>query len=199
MNASDAPEQAALATTLMGYHAQLLRLAKQHLNPILLRRVSPEEVVQDTLADACRKASYLTQHPDVPLYFKLCTLLFQTITTLERQHLGSQKRDLYKEVHLTNNPEEETFTTSPWERFVDSATGPLTHATRQDRYELLKRAMAELPDNDRQLLEMRHFDNLTNAECAELLHLSPKAASIRYVRALERLQKHLVTFTEFLP
>ena len=78
-------------------------------------------------------------------------------------------------------------------------TGPLTRAVRADRYTLLRKAVEALPENDRQILELRHFDDMSNADCAEVLHIGPKAASIRYVRALQRLRKQLMELTEFQP
>ena len=102
---------------------------------MLSRRLSPEDVVQETFAAALMRADFFKREPEVPLYFKLRTILFQTMVDLERRHLAAQKRDAYKEVD--------------------------------------------------------------NAECAQALGIEPKAASIRYVRALERLQKKLVQYTEF--
>ena len=75
----------------------------------------------------------------------------------------------------------------------------MTRVARIDRYALLKQAIAELPENDRSILEMRHFDGLGNAECAQLLKIEPKAASIRYVRALQHLKQKLTEYTEFRP
>ena len=72
-------------------------------------------------------------------------------------------------------------------------------ADRLDRYALLQKALGSLSENDRQILELRHFDGMSNSECAEVLHIDPKAASIRHVRALQRLQKQLTEFTEFRP
>ena len=83
--------------------------------------------------------------------------------------------------------------------FADTVTGPLTRIAREDRYELLRKALEALPEHDREILELRHFDGMTNAECAEALQLTQKTASIRYVRALERLRKHLMEYTEFRP
>ena len=57
--------------------------------------------------------------------------------------------------------------------------------------------MEELSDTDRQLLELRHFDGMGNNECAHVLQIEPKAASIRYVRALQKLQSKLLEHTEF--
>ena len=82
-----------------------------------------------------------------------------------------------------------------------TAWGPLPGwiAVRADRYTLLRKAVEALPENDRQILELRHFDDMSNADCAEVLHIGPKAASIRYVRALQRLRKQLMELTEFQP
>ncbi len=199
MDGSDTIQLNALAESLMGYRERLLALARRQIHPLVARRVTPEEIVQDTLAAACQKADYLHRHAEVPIYVKLRTLLFQTLAAAERTHLQCQKRDAYKEVTLPFRSADEAELTTPWERFVDTATGPLTRATRQDRYEALKRALGDLPENDRAILELRHFDNLTNTECAELLQITPKNASIRYVRALERLQRILTELTEFRP
>ncbi len=187
-----------IAASLMEYQARLLNLAKRNLNPILLRRVTPEDVVQDTLSAACQKIDFLENHPEVPIYFKLRTILFQTIIALERKHLQSQKRDAYKEQDVAD-PNEDATAKLNWNMFADSVTGPLTKIARIDRYELLKKALESLPENDRQILELRHFDNMSNSDCAEVLHITAKNASIRYVRALERLQKLLVELTEFRP
>ena len=180
---------------LMEHRGRLLALARRNLNPVLARRFSPEDVVQETLSSACRKLDFLQNRPDVPLYCKLRKLLFQTIADLERKNLQSQKRDAYREQEVAGES-----VSSPgldWNMFADSVTGPLTQIARQDRYELLRKTMESLPEHDREILELRHFDGMSNSECAEALHLTPAAASVRYVRALERLKKQLIEFTEF--
>ncbi len=181
------------------YREQLLNLAKRNLNPVLSRRVSAEDVVQDTLSAACGKIDFFENNPEVPVYFKLRTILFQTITTLERKHLQSQKRDAYKEQEIADDENDRTAARLNWNMFADSVTGPLSKVARVDRYELLRQALDAMPENDRQILELRHFDGMSNQECAQVLKIEQKAASIRYVRALERLQKQLIEFTEFRP
>ena len=93
---------------------------------------------------------------------------------MERKHLQAAKRDAYKDLE------------------PDAANNTATHA-------LLKKVLAELSENDRIILEMRHFDGLGNQECANLLKIEPKAASIRYIRALQRLRLKLTEYTEFRP
>jgi len=186
------------ADKFLEYKEQLLSLARRNLNPVLSRRVTPEDVVQDTLSSACSKIDFFENRPDVPVYFKLRTILFQTITGLERKHLQSQKRDAYKDLEVVDD-NATTQAQINWNQFADTVTGPLTRVARMDRYELLKKALDELPENDRYILEMRHFDGLGNSECARLLKIEPKAASIRYVRALQRLKQKLTEYTEFQP
>lgn len=187
-----------IAAKVTEHRGRLLNLAKRNLNPMLLRRVTPEDVVQDTLSAACRKTDFLENRPDVPTYFKLRMLLFQTMAALERRHLQSQKRDVYKEVEVDGGAGEAGGNPG-WEAFPANVTGTLTRLERADRHALLKKALGELPENDRQILELRHFDDMTNTECAEALEITPKNASMRYVRALERLQKRLLELTEFRP
>lgn len=179
------------------HRERLLALAVRNLNPVLLRRVSPEDVVQETFASACARPAFFTDRPDIPLYLKLRTILFQTLADLERRHLQSAKRDAYKEVAPEDCPNTEA--QSAWERFAATVTGPMTHAAREDRHALLRRTLAALPESDRQILELRHFDGLSNTDCAEALGLTQKAASLRYVRALQRLQHRLLELTEFRP
>ena len=76
-------------------------------------------------------------------------------------------------------------------------TSPASRVDRDERHAILRRALAAMPENDRAILVMRHFDGMGNAECAAALGLTEKAASIRYVRALERLQQELVEVSCF--
>ena len=168
------------------------------MNPVLARRVSAEDVVQEALLAACGKMAFFENNPEIPVYFKLRTILFQTLTAMERKHLQCLKRDACREVNVTDDSVGPAARLD-WNRFADTVTGPLTRAVRADRYTLLRKAVEALPENDRQILELRHFDDMSNADCAEVLHIGPKAASIRYVRALQRLRKQLMELTEFQP
>lgn len=182
------------------YRQHLNSLAARNLKPILLKRFSPEDVVQETLALACSKEDFFEFNSDIPIYFKLRLLLFHTIKDIERSHLQSKKRDAFKEqeVHpVEENIDEDGGYTSPFDKFAATITGPLTHIAKLDRYAAVKKALSTLPDNDKQIIELRHFDEMSNTECAEVLHITTKAASIRYVRALQKLQQCLNEITEF--
>ncbi len=184
------------AERFLGHREKLLALARRNLNPVLARRVSAEDVVQETLAAACRRIAFFENNPEVPLYFKLRMVLLQTLTSLERRHLQARKRDAYKEMEVASGDG-----TSPavlsWNMFADTVTGAFTQLARVDRRALLRQALEALTESDRRIIELRHFDGLSNNGCAEVLGITPKNASIRHVRALRKLQQKLMEFTEF--
>ena len=195
---TDDADNSFLAQAFGEHRERLLRLAERHLNPVLRRRVSPEDVVQEALAGACRWGGAFIHNADLPVYFRLRALLLQAITHLERHHLQSAKRDAYREAEPppADGGEEAA---PPWDAIADTATSPLSAAARADRHALLRQALRDLSAADRQIILLRNFDDLSNAECAAVLGLDVKAASIRYVRALQRLRAKLVEYTEFQP
>ena len=199
----DRPEAQPRATSpasgaFESFRTRLESLAAKHLNPVLSRRLSPEDVVQETFAAALMREDFFKREPEVPLYFKLRTILFQTMVDLERRHLAAQKRDAYKDVDVPgHDPDDTSASDLDWDMFAGTVTAPNSFLARKDRHALLRQAIGELSENDRQIIILRHFDDMDNAECARTLGIEPKAASIRYVRALERLQKKLVQYTEF--
>ena len=74
---------------------------------------------------------------------------------------------------------------------VGNLSSPSHAALREERRTLLEQSLAEMDPIDREVLALRHFDELNNGEIAELLGLTPSAASNRYVRALARLKEIL--------
>ena len=179
------------------FKERLERLAAQTLNPVLSRRFSPEDVVQETMLSVSRDASPFMSNPDLPLYFKLRTALLQTVRLLERRHLAAGSRDAYREVEPQAADGGEESRADALDQFPDTATSPLSRITRQDRDAILHHALMRLDDSDRAILELRHEEGLGNGECAALLGISEKAASLRYVRALKRLRDMLHDYSEF--
>ena len=187
-----------LAEAFAEHRARLLSLVERRMNPILLKRLSHEDVMQEVYLAAAKRIAYFEQEQDVPIYFKLRTILLQTLADIERRNLQTAGRDAYKEVEVRG---EATETSAPgalnWGLFAADVTSPRSRVDRNERHALLRAAIAELPENDRAIIVLRHFDGMGNAGCAAALGIEPKAASIRYVRALERLQQKLMEVSCF--
>ena len=187
-----------LAEAFAEHRGRLLSLVERRLNPILLRRLSHEDVMQEVYLAAAKRLPYFAQNEDVPIYFKLRTILLQTLADIERRNLQAAGRDVHKEVEVRDETAE---TGTPgaldWGQLAADATSPLSRLDRNERHALLRAAVAALPENDRAIIVLRHFDGMGNSACAAALGIEPKAASIRYVRALERLQKKLMEVSCF--
>ena len=185
-----------LAAAFAENRQRLFALAEKHLNPILLKRMSAEDVLSEAYGNAAKRLDYFAAHGDVPIYYKLRTILMQTIADIERRHLKAQGRNAYKEVE-GQRPEGEGQNAVPFDNIPADITSPASRVDRDERHAILRRALAAMPENDRAILVMRHFDGMGNAECAAALGLTEKAASIRYVRALERLRRKLAEVSCF--
>ena len=195
--ATQPPDPSDLGALYERFAPMLGALAARALPPALAARFDAADVVQEAFAAAEKRRDYLAAHPEVPIYFKLRTILFQTIADLERRHLGSAKRDAFREV--SGDAPAGDAGAPLWDALPSDRTSPRSALAREERHELLRAALRDLSEPDRQILALRHFDGLGNAESAAVLGLSPTAANARYTRALERLRARLIELSEFRP
>ena len=72
---------------------------------------------------------------------------------------------------------------------VGNFTSPSGAAIRDEKQRLLETALEQMDPLDREVLTLRHFEQLSGPESAEILGISHDVVKKRYVRALEKLQK----------
>ena len=70
-------------------------------------------------------------------------------------------------------------------------------ALRADLLLQLQTALNGLDSLDRELLALRHFEELSNESAAAVLRIEPVAANIRYLQALKRLNEILRSIPGF--
>ena len=186
-----------LAQAFSENRERLLALVRKRLNPVLLRRLSYEDALAEAYEASARRLAYFAANAEVPVYFKFRTVLLQTLADIERRHLKAEARDAYREVDIPESADGASPNVPAWSRVAADVTSPASRVDRTERHRLLRTALAALPEADRQILTLRHFDGCGNGECAAILGIAPKAASIRYVRALERLQRKLTEVSCF--
>jgi len=174
---------------------RLARLAARRMKPQLTYAMSTDDILQETFIAALKRRLFFESRPEVPVYFKFRLVLLQVMAETERRRLGTQKRDPEKEVRFDAFPD--SGFPEHIEDIPDDAPSPATQLAREERRALIKHAIRELAPNDREILTLRHFDGLSNQECASVLSIDPKAASIRYARALIRLRDRLIDYSEF--
>lgn len=194
-----APQESVwLAEVWQEHRERIARLLTARMPESLLRRMGVDDLMQETYLACGRRMEFLREPGELPIYVKLRRIALQTLADMERKHLAAGKRDAMKEVDLTPEGSDRTDYTDAWAQFADTISSPRTHLERMERLEATRRALRQMPKNDREILELRHFEELSNAECAAVLEITQKTASIRYVRALKRFRDLLLQVGEGL-
>lgn len=185
---AEASESLWLAEAWHEHKERLTHLLSSRVPPALLRRMGVDDLMQEAYLACGRRVEFLQQRPELPVYVKLRRVALQALADMERKHLAAGKRDAMKEADL----DDDGSTMDAWAQFADSISSPRSHLERIERQAFARRVLAALPAVDREILELRHFEELSNAECAAVLEITQKTASIRYVRALKRFRDLLI-------
>ena len=186
----------ALAELFTRERERLWRVIHFRLAEPLRGRLEPEDVLQEAFLAASQRLKYYVESPATSPFIWLRMIVNQTLVDLHRQHLGAQKRDAAREVSIDRTPYVEATSVSVAIQLVGIFTSPSGAAARADTLGLVQSAIEQMDPIDREVLALRHFEELTNSEVAEALGIEQKAASIRYVRALRRLKEILFQVPE---
>jgi RNA polymerase sigma-70 factor, ECF subfamily len=184
-------DRQALGELLEQYRGRLRRMVAMRLDPRLNGRVDPSDVIQDGCIDATRRLREFAVDRSAPFYIWLRFLIAQRIVDIHRQHLGAQAREAGREVSIDRGPVLEASTAALAARLLGKLTSPSQAAVRAERKGRLHEALDSMDPNDREILILRHYEQLTNGEAALVLGLDKSAASKRYTRALVRLKSIL--------
>lgn len=177
----------ALAELFDAHRERLWRMVDFRLDQRLQGRVDPDDVLQESyLAAAQRLCHYDPQKMSPFVWLRL--VVGQTLIDVHRHHLGAQARDAGRDVSLAARQHWQTTSASLVAVLAGHATSPSQAVARVETHEQLQHAIGDMDPIDQEILALRHFEELTNTEVAEVLGIQQKAASIRYVRALRRLK-----------
>jgi RNA polymerase sigma-70 factor (ECF subfamily) len=182
-------DQAARGQLLQRHWPRLKRMVAVRADPRLAARVDPSDVVQDALTEAAaRLDAYLRDRP-MAFYAWLRQLAQDRLGALYRQHVQARRRSVAREEGPMGLPDH-----SAWE-LADQlfARGPSPSAGlhREELRARVRRALAALPERDREVLVLRHLEGLSAQDAAEVLGVSAGAVRTRHVRALHRVRELL--------
>src|SRR5262249_1799150 len=154
-------------------------------------RVDPDDILQEAFLDVAQRIEEFLDEPSVPFYIWVRFLTAQRLLMVQRNHLGAQRRDASREVPLPPAGLTPVRSESMGGAFVSPLTSPSQAAMRQELQARLREALDALDPLDREVLALRHFEELSNHETAQVLGISRDAASKRHIRALKRLKELL--------
>lgn len=170
---------------------RLRKMVRLRLDRRLQGRLDADDVLQEAFLDVQKKAADFAAKPDLPAYLWLRLITTERLLILHRHHLGAQMRDAGQEVSLCAGGSPAASTHSLANLLLGRLTSPTQAAIRAERQLRLQEALNGMDPLDREILALRHFEELSNGEAAVVLGLSKTAASNRYVRALKRLKEIL--------
>ena len=178
-------DQAALEQLLVRHRPDLQAFVGWHLDPRLRARLDPSDVVQDAQLEVVRRMDDFLRRRPMPFRLWVRRAAYERLLNLRRDHRRRGRRSVDREV--------------PWpERSSLLLAGPLVGGPSpsqalqaRELAERVSRAVGGLAEADREVLLMRHAEELPYEDIACLLGIEPAAARKRYGRALIRLQKAL--------
>ncbi len=183
----DGPE--AFGALLEQHRERLKRLVDLRLDNRVRSRVDASDVVQETTIEAFERSNEYLADPAVPLFVWLRFLAMQKVQAFHRRHLGAQVRDVSREISLDRKYLPAATSAALAARLVGQLTSA-SHAAIRDEMKLrLEQAPNQMEEEDRDVLSLRHFEQLSLKETAVVLGLGAKAAGPRYLRALSKLRK----------
>ena len=179
----------ALAKFFSIVRERLARVVAFRLDYRLSGRVSESDVLQDTYVRAAQRIESYLEKPDMPFFVWLRLEANQRLHEIHRQHFGAEKRDVRREVNLSQKPQPNQTSLALAAHLVAQMTSASQIIERAEQISKLEKTLNEMNELDREVIALRHFEELSNLETAEILNIEPAAASKRYIRALKRLKE----------
>ena len=190
-------DKQALAELFARHRERLWRMINFRLDRRLQGRIDPDDLLQESYLAAAQRLEHFRERPAMSAFVWLRLIASQTLVDAHRHHLGAKLRSAEREVALGDGHYRPTTSASLAIQLVEQLTSPSQLAIRAEVLQQVECAIAEMDPLDQEILALRHFEELTNSETAEVLGIQQKAASIRYVRALRRLKAILAQLPEF--
>jgi RNA polymerase sigma-70 factor (ECF subfamily) len=188
LQAAHSGDETALAALVERHRDRLERMVRLRMDRRLQGRVDPADVVQEAYLALRGKFAQYSADPRLPFYLWLRLEVGQKLVDLHRFHLGTQMRDAGQEVSLHRGALPQVTSLSLAEHLLGKLTTASHAAMRVELKLRVQEALNSMDAHDREVLILRHFEELSNAETAQVLGIKPSAAVNRYVRALKRLK-----------
>lgn len=192
-------DDGALAELFSMVRPRLRRIIDARLDHRLKGRVDPSDVLQEAYIELARKMPELrkSRHlEETPLSMFVLMRLIATerVIVSHRRHMDAQGRDVRRETQQNQAAASSVFLAEHLLAVFGSAENRLL---KQEMFDVLQNTLDSMDEVDHDIITMRCFEELTNAEAAEVLEISQNGASSRFVRAMTRLKKQLEAIPGF--
>jgi RNA polymerase sigma-70 factor (ECF subfamily) len=170
----------------------LRRMIGLRLDPALAARVDASDIVQEVLLEAHRRLQDYLKNPAMPFHLWLRHMAKDHIIDAHRRHRQAQRRSLDREQPIVPAVLADHSSYELAGQLIDPERTPASEAIRRELQRRIDAAIADLDEDDREIILLRHREQLSNQDVAHELGLSEAAASMRYLRAVRRLRDALI-------
>jgi RNA polymerase sigma-70 factor (ECF subfamily) len=178
----------AIGQLLDRHRESLRRMISMRLDRRIRQRVDASDIVQDVLVDANRRIQDYLNDPRMPFHLWLRHMARDRVIDAHRRHRANAKRSVDREQAMVAQGTVDHSTVQLIAQLCDANLTPAAAATMHELQTRFEAAIAQLGEQDQEIVLMRHFEHLSNQEVAQALNLTEPAASMRYLRAMRRLR-----------
>ena len=186
-----AGDRRALADLFQQHRDRLRRMVELRMDARLHGRIDASDVLQDGFLDLAQRVDSYLSDPSLPMFLWLRRIVWDRLAMVHRHHLGTQMRDVSQEVSLYRDPMPQTSSAALVSMLLGRLTTPSNAAIRAKQILKVQEAVNSLDPLDREIVALRHFEQLSRAETAEVLGITEEAGAKRYIRALRKLKSIL--------
>jgi RNA polymerase sigma-70 factor (ECF subfamily) len=184
-------ETSAAAALLTRHEQRLRRMVGLRLDPRLAARVDPSDVVQDTLAEAHRRLADYAADRRIPFYPWLRGIAWDKLVGMTRHHIMAQRRSVNREVTQLDLSGDSQMILI--DRLMALEASPSEQALRQEVQDRVQQAILHLSPRDREVIVLKHLEELSVPEIAAVLGVDQEAVYSRYRRAVQRIHRLLTS------
>ena len=190
-------DMAAVGNLFARHRERLVRMVNLRMDPRLRGRCDADDVIQEVYLEAIRRFAEYQRNPNPPFFLWLRLLAAQKLVDVHRHNLGAKARDATREVSLYDGGLPQATSAVLASQLLGRHTSPSQAAVRAEMQLRLQDALNGMDEIDREVIALRHFEQLSNGEAAAVLGIKESAASTRYVRAMKRLKEILIAMPDF--
>jgi RNA polymerase sigma-70 factor, ECF subfamily len=187
-----AGDRQALTDLFQCHRERLLRMVTLRMDARMHGRVDASDVLQDAFLDAATYLDNFLGRSELPAFLWLRLVVSQRLAIYHRRHLGTKMRNVGQEVSLYHDPLPQASSAALASMLLGRLTSPSHAAVRAEQVLQVQDALNALDPLDREIVALRHFEELSRAETAQVLGITEEAGAKRYMRALRRLKAILV-------
>src|SRR5437588_7381319 len=183
-----AGEEGPLRELFTRHRDRLKRMVHLRLSRRLQGRVDDSDVLQEAFLDISTRLQEYAADPKLPFFLWLRHMTGLKLAEVHRRHLGTQIRAADREVTLHRGGLPEADSMSLAAQLLGQLTTPSQAAIKAETRLIVQEALNNMDPTDREVLALKHFEQLSTSEIAKVLGMSKAGAGSRYLRAIKRLK-----------